>query len=232
MILMRVKNSDYREFAERIADGCTLRQFTQFYSDPRARASTLSTALSDRLTPVLLTRRIDDLVVAAAVEANLEVGNALRVDSTVVEANIHWPTRRHSTLGWDSRSDTSDRTLARNRPGKDVPRFPNRRRSAQPPMQKLPAHDRGPEGRGTSLHLPANCWPSLQEVWGDTRLSVDATSAFRRKKSGPLTLVVGRCARKSSDLPAAQEEQIVDPARPRRVLLESKFPPATRSIPS
>ncbi len=31
LVLMRVKNWDYRELRERIADGCTLRQFTDFY---------------------------------------------------------------------------------------------------------------------------------------------------------------------------------------------------------
>ena len=39
LILMRVKNWDYRELAERIADGYTLRQFTRFYSKPVDRKS-------------------------------------------------------------------------------------------------------------------------------------------------------------------------------------------------
>ena len=34
LILMRIKNWDYRELAERIADGYTLRRFTQFYTHP------------------------------------------------------------------------------------------------------------------------------------------------------------------------------------------------------
>src|SRR5437868_11224110 len=33
LVVMRVKNWDYRELRERIADGITLRQFTDFYSD-------------------------------------------------------------------------------------------------------------------------------------------------------------------------------------------------------
>src|SRR6266705_6394387 len=37
LILMRVKNWDYRELRERIADGCTLRQFTGFYCLPVPR---------------------------------------------------------------------------------------------------------------------------------------------------------------------------------------------------
>src|SRR5437773_4592753 len=33
-ILMRIKDWDYRELAERIRDGITLRLFTRFYSNP------------------------------------------------------------------------------------------------------------------------------------------------------------------------------------------------------
>ncbi len=37
LVLMRIKNWDYRELRERIADGCTLRQFTDFYCLPVPR---------------------------------------------------------------------------------------------------------------------------------------------------------------------------------------------------
>jgi hypothetical protein len=33
LVLMRIKNWDYRELRERIADGVTLRQFTDFHGD-------------------------------------------------------------------------------------------------------------------------------------------------------------------------------------------------------
>jgi IS5 family transposase len=42
-ILMRIKNWDYRELAERIRDGITLRLFTRFYSN-RCRDIRHSTA--------------------------------------------------------------------------------------------------------------------------------------------------------------------------------------------
>src|ERR1700682_5826460 len=45
LFLMRVKNWDYRELRERIADGLTLRQFTDFYCDPvPPRCTTATTA--------------------------------------------------------------------------------------------------------------------------------------------------------------------------------------------
>jgi len=40
LVLMRVKNWDYRGVCERIADGLTLRQCTDFYCDPSMTRST------------------------------------------------------------------------------------------------------------------------------------------------------------------------------------------------
>ena len=50
LILMRVKNWDYRELRERIADGYTLRHFTLFNSQ-RVTNTTRSTALSTGSRP-------------------------------------------------------------------------------------------------------------------------------------------------------------------------------------
>jgi len=44
-ILMRIKNWDYRELAERICDGITLRIFTRFYSNLAIRHSTAGIAV-------------------------------------------------------------------------------------------------------------------------------------------------------------------------------------------
>jgi transposase, IS5 family len=40
LVLMRVKDWDYRELRERIADGITLRAFTNFYCGPSMTPST------------------------------------------------------------------------------------------------------------------------------------------------------------------------------------------------
>src|SRR6202521_6191291 len=60
LILMRVKNWDYRELRERIADGCTLRQFTDFYCLPVPRHDAFHRGFT-RLTPGTL-KAIHDLV--------------------------------------------------------------------------------------------------------------------------------------------------------------------------
>ena len=89
-ILMRVKNWDYRELRERIADGYTLRQFTDFYCQPVPKHDAFNRAFH-RLTPETL-KVVNELVVQAAVDLGLEDGSKLRVDTTVVQTDIHHPT--------------------------------------------------------------------------------------------------------------------------------------------
>lgn len=97
LILMRVKNWDYRELRERIADGYTLRQFTRFYSKAVSKHDAFNQAFIKLRPPTL--EAANDLVVQAAVALGLEDGKKLRVDTTVAETNIHYPT--DSTLLWD-----------------------------------------------------------------------------------------------------------------------------------
>src|ERR1700737_2327125 len=92
LVLMRIKNWDYRELRERIADGCTLRQFTDFYCLPVPRHDAFHRGFT-RLTPETL-KAINDLVGQAAVALELEDGQKLRVQTA-----LHHPT--DNTLLWD-----------------------------------------------------------------------------------------------------------------------------------
>ena len=96
LILMRVKNWDYRELRERIADGLTLRRFTDFYCQPVPKYDAFHRAII-RLTPETL-KAVNELLVRAAVAIGLEDGKKLRVDTTVVQTDIHHPT--DNTLLW------------------------------------------------------------------------------------------------------------------------------------
>lgn len=98
LVLMRVKNWDYRELRERIADGLTLRLFTGFRSRPVPKHNAFHRAFV-RLTPATM-RTVNELVVKAAVDLGLEDGTKLRVDTTVVQTDIHHPT--DNTLLWDA----------------------------------------------------------------------------------------------------------------------------------
>ena len=134
LVLQRVKNWDYRELRERIADGYTLRRFTRFYSRLVPKHDAFNRAFN-RLTPATL-EVINELVVKAAVDLGLENGKKLRVDTTVVETDIHHPT--DSTLLWDSVRVVTrlvgnlDELLPHGVPG-----FTNRNRSARRRMQEI-----------------------------------------------------------------------------------------------
>jgi len=86
LTLMRVKNWDYRELRERIADGFTLRQFTEFYCRRVPKHQAFNRAFN-RLTPQTL-KAVNELVVKVAVDLGLEDGEQLRVDTTVDVATL------------------------------------------------------------------------------------------------------------------------------------------------
>lgn len=134
LILMRVKNWDYRELRERINDGHTLRTFTDFGSHRVPKHDAFNRAFN-RLTPDTM-QVINQAVIQVAVQLGVEDGKRLRVDTSVVETDIHYPT--DATLLWDT-----VRTVTRlvEDLGKILPRgvpgFSNRTRSARRRMQAL-----------------------------------------------------------------------------------------------
>jgi IS5 family transposase len=133
-ILRRVKDWDYRELRERIADGYSLRCFTHFYSSEVPKHDAFNEAFN-KLKPVTI-KAINDLAVCGAVDLDLEDGNKLRVDTTVSETDIHHPT--DNTLLWDV-----VRVITRliGQLGELLPKgirsFTNRTRSARRRMQEI-----------------------------------------------------------------------------------------------
>jgi transposase, IS5 family len=134
LILMRVKSWDYRELRERIADGYSLRQFTHLYAQAVPQHYAFNRAFN-RLTPESL-QYINELIVQMAVDLGLEDGDRLRVDTTVVQTEIHHPT--DNTLLADT-----VRVITRlvGRLGEIVPRgvasFHNRSRAAKRRSQQI-----------------------------------------------------------------------------------------------
>ena len=96
-VLQRLKNWDLRELRARIADGLTLRRFTTFDGQTVPSHTAFHRAFT-RLTPETV-RALNEAVVRAALTLGLDDGTRLRVDTTVVETDIHHPT--DSTLLWD-----------------------------------------------------------------------------------------------------------------------------------
>jgi len=133
-VLMRLKNWDYRELCERIADGYTLRQFTRFDCSAVPRHDAFNRSFVQLEASTL--RRINDALVRAAVQMGLEQIGKLRLDTTVVETDIRYP--RDSGLLWDT-----VRVLTRlvDHIAEIVPtaaqRFPRRTRRAKRRMQQI-----------------------------------------------------------------------------------------------
>jgi len=134
LILRRIKNWDLRELSERTADGYTLRSFTDFRSHPVPKHDAFHRAFN-RLTAQTL-QAINELIVQAAVDLGLEDGNQLRVDTTVVETDIHPPT--DNTLLWDT-VRVLTRLVARlgEAMGQAVPGFRIHTRAARRRMQQI-----------------------------------------------------------------------------------------------
>jgi IS5 family transposase len=134
LILMRVKNWDYRELRERIADGLTLRLFTDFNAQLVPKHDAFQRAFN-RVTPQTL-RLVNELLITAAIAMGLEDGRKLRVDTTVVQTDIHHPT--DNTLLWDvvrvltRLVDQLERAI-----GLPIKGFRNRTRAARRRMQAL-----------------------------------------------------------------------------------------------
>jgi transposase, IS5 family len=134
LVLMRIKNWDYRELRERIADGYTLRRFTGFYSRRVPKHDAFNRAFN-KLRPQTL-KALNELVLKAAVDRGLEDGKKLRVDTTVVETDIHHPT--DSTLLWDVvRVITRLMSRLAELLPNGIDGFSDRRRSARRRMQEI-----------------------------------------------------------------------------------------------
>jgi transposase, IS5 family len=178
LVLMRLKNWDYRELRERIADGLTLRQFTDFYCAPVPKHDAFQRGFV-RLTPRTL-KAVNDLVVQAAVELGLEDGAKLRVDTTVVQTDIHHPT--DNTLLWDVVRVVTRlvRRLAKALGLQRIKGFCDRTRSARRRMyeiQRMTTRQRHEQQTRTYRVLI----DLAEEVVGNARAGLDKTRAMRGK---------------------------------------------------
>jgi len=222
LVLMRVKDWDYRELRERIADGISLRRFTAFDSNPVPQHDAFNRAFT-RLTPSTL-GAINHAVIQAAVALGLEDGKKLRVDTTVVETNIHYPT--DATLLWDT-VRTLDRLLKSLRkkvPGR-LPQYSSRARSARRRMQEIQ--------RMTAQQRSQQQTPTYRKLIGVTRHTVDvagrlvktAQKKLARNKT-PLSIVEEAGIRQlCKEVEQYRElgQQVIDQAR-RRVLEREQVP--------
>ena len=217
LILMRVKNWDYRELRERIADGCTLRRFADFYCQPVPKHDAFNRAFT-RLTPQTL-RLVNALLVQAAVAMGLEDGSKLRVDTMVVQTDIHHPT--DNTLLWDVVRVVT-RLVGRlaKAIGRRINGFRDRTRAARRRMQALQ--------RMTTSQRPMQQTGKYRELIGIAVEVVEcAREALRdtRKRRGKELLgdLAIEQLRREIDHYCGLGERVIDQAR-RRVLHGEQVP--------
>jgi IS5 family transposase len=216
-VLQRVKNWKYRELRERISDGYTLRKFTRFYSQRVPKHNAFNQAFH-RLTPATL-ELINDLVVTYAFDLGLENGKKLRVDTTVVETDIHHPT--DSTLLWDAVRVVTrlvgdlDELLPQGVPG-----FTNRARSARHRMQEIQRMT--PKERHHQL-VPKyrELIHTTEQVVGNAREVLKKTE--RVSSIDLMTEIAIKAVRKQIDHYCGLGHRVIDQAR-RRVLNNEQVP--------
>ena len=222
LVLMRVKNWDYRELRERIADGLMLRQFADFYCDPVPKHDAFNRGFN-RLRPETL-KVVNDLVVQAAVDLGLEDGTKLRVDTTVVHTDIHHPT--DNTLLWDVVRVVTRlvRRLSKALELRRIKGFRDRTRSARRRMyeiQRMTTRQRDEEQTGTYRELIG----IAEEVVESARMALEKTSKTRGKDM--LADMAIEEIRKDIEHYCGLGSHVIDQAR-RRVLNGEQVPNAEK----
>jgi len=221
-VLKGVKNWDLRELRERTADGYSLRLFTRFFAQPVPKHDAFNRAFN-RLRPETV-RAINDSVIRAAVDCGLEDGTRLRVDTTVVETDIHWPT--DATLLWDS-VRVITRLVRRFLDTLTVsgPSFTNRARSARRRMQEIQ--------RMTAAQRQTRLVPKYREllriteqVVGNARRVVD--TALADPAADPISLVLRQAIAQEIQRFCGLADRII--AQTRRRVLEGEQVPAGEKI--
>jgi IS5 family transposase len=97
LICKTIEAEPYRGITVRIDDSNFLRWFTRIHDRSMMNFTTLD-KLANCIQPQTW-KKINDLLGRHAVENELIEGEKLRLDTTAVETNIHWPT--DSSLLWD-----------------------------------------------------------------------------------------------------------------------------------
>lgn len=175
-VLKSIKNWDLRELRERTADGYSLRVFTRFFCQAVPRHDAFNRAFH-RLRPETLLA-INETLIHLAVALGLEDGKKLRVDTSVVETDIHWPT--DSTLLWDAVRVITRlvRVFQEKLPaGSPAIRLNNRTRSARRRMQEIQRMTRA-QRRSRLVPKYRELLGIAEQVVGQARAVVSAAPAI------------------------------------------------------
>jgi IS5 family transposase len=98
LVCQIIEGLSLRDIVIRIDDSHCLRRFVRIYSGPMMDYTTLC-KLKNCISPKTW-KKVNDTLARNAVQEALIEGEQLRIDTTAVETNIHWPT--DSSLLWDT----------------------------------------------------------------------------------------------------------------------------------
>jgi transposase, IS5 family len=90
LVLRRMHSLAFRETSTMVSDSLALRYFTRIYYEPVPTFSTL--CRYDNLLSDDVLKQMNEYVVQGAASEKVTRGKKMRVDSTAVEADIHYPT--------------------------------------------------------------------------------------------------------------------------------------------
>jgi len=97
-LVKALEGTTYRGTVVRVDDSPRLREFTRIHNGPMMSPATFN-RLANAIRPATW-KKINQLLAQAAAAEGLITGENLRLDTTAVETNIHWPT--DSGLLWDT----------------------------------------------------------------------------------------------------------------------------------
>ena len=98
LVCQIIEGLSLRAIVIRVDDSHYLRRFVRIYNGPMMDFTTLS-KLKNCIRPETW-KKVNEILARYAVEEKLIEGDQLRLDTTAVETNIHWPT--DSSLLWDT----------------------------------------------------------------------------------------------------------------------------------
>jgi len=201
-----------------------LRQFADFYCDPVPKHDAFNRSFN-RLTPETL-KTVNGVVVRAAVDLGLEDGTKLRVDTTVVQTDIHHPS--DNTLLWDVVRVVTRLVgrLAKALKPQRITGFRDRRRSARRWMyeiQRMTTRQRHDQQTGTYRDFVG----IAEEVVENARAALEMTSKTRGEDM--LADMVIAAIREQSAF--AVWESVRSIRRAAACSMESRLPTPRSSIP-
>jgi IS5 family transposase len=169
-------------------------------------------------------KRVNEAMIQAAVSAGLEDGDALRTDTTVVEADIHHPT--DATLLWDTVRvlDRWIRNLRQIVPH-EIPRFPRHTRAARRRMlelQRMTATER----ESKQVHTYRKLIGITEETLANARRALEATAHSCGKSTVEL-LEIEALRKQITDL-CPLGDRVVHQTR--RRVIDGEQVPATEKI--